>query len=188
MKALILGTALLLAATGAALADGIEIGTPGYGGPGCAGGTATIIASPAGTSFGMVFDGYLMEAGGGGKGLDRKACAVAVPVKVPAGMSIALQAVALRGHASLPDGAEAVVSIEPFFAGSQGPKQETTLKGPTDEPFSVVVLPAAEAVWSPCGADVNLRVNTSVRLTAKGEKAWVNVYGMTLYRVETKAC
>jgi hypothetical protein len=182
------GLALALTLTGAARADAsaVSFGAVGYGGTGCPEGTGHVITAPDGQSATLVLDGYSVGTGEGG--VDRKACALAVPVTVPAGMAVAIRSLALRGQARLPAGATATLSVEPFLAGATGTPQTRALSGPLDMPLTQLVsLPDTQLDWSACGGAVTLRVNTSLRMQPAPGSA-VTLSAINLYRLATKAC
>ncbi len=143
-------------------ADEIKLGYPGYGGNGCPAGSASVTLSPDQTQLSILFDQYIVEAGGA-KTIDRKSCNIAIPVTVPQGWSISLFQVDYRGFNSLPAGARAVMNAEYFFAGSRGLRYSTSFYGPQAQDYLIQDGLLAEAiVWSGCGATTNLRVNTSM--------------------------
>lgn len=147
-----------------ALADDISIGHPDYGGNGCPGGTVSTTLSPDQKSLSVLFDQYIAEAGGGtGKSLDRKSCNVAVPVHIPQGYSIAIFQVDYRGFRSIPFGGSGQFRVEYFFAGAQGPLLGRSFRGGEEGDYLLTHnLVASALVWSPCGANTNLRINSSV--------------------------
>lgn len=160
-----LATLSLLAASLSAFAqDTIQLGYPAYGGNGCPSGTASATLSPDGKSLSVIFDQFVTEAGpASGRTIDRKACNIAVPVHVPNGYSISILAVDYRGFVSLPQGANARLSAEYFFAGQRGPIFARDFRGRVDQDYTFNNTLGVQAmVWSPCGADVNLRVNASM--------------------------
>lgn len=159
---LVLTVAMLMSV--AAKADDISLGLPAYGGTGCPAGTVDAVLSPDNKVLSVLFDGFVAEAGrSSGKTMDRKSCNLAVPVHVPQGFSVSLISVDYRGFVSVPSGAEARFSAEYFFGGSTGPKVNNIFRGPQDQDYTLTDnLLATALVWSPCGADVNLRVNTSM--------------------------
>ena len=54
-------------------------------------------------------------------------------------------------------------SAEYFLAGSRGPRYRKTFRGETFEDYTITNdIGVVGLVWSRCGADVNLRVNTSM--------------------------
>lgn len=157
-----------LALSGAAFADDIYLGTPGYGGSGCPQGTVSAVLSPDAKSLSLLFDQYQVMAGGNtGFQLDRKACNVAIPVHVPQGLSISVIAVDYRGFNSLPQGASSQFNVEYFFAGSRGPSFRKNFYGPQVSDYLISnKLQVGAIVWSTCGADVNLRTNSSMRVSS----------------------
>lgn len=160
-----------------AMAQDIQLGIPAYGGNGCPSNTAGITLSPDQKSLSILFDQYIVEAGGAtGRSLDRKSCNLAIPVRVPQGYSISVFQVDYRGFTALPWGSRAQFNVEYFFAGSRGPRQTKTFMGPSNQTYALSDSLAAEAlVWSPCGADTNLRVNTSMMVQSQSAQAMATV-------------
>lgn len=162
--------ALLASSLSTFAADTIELGYPAYGGNGCPSGTASAVVSPDGKSLSIIFDQFVTEAGqGSGRTLDRKSCNIAVPVHVPNGFSISILAVDYRGFVSLPQGASAKLTAEYFFAGMRGPQFVKDFIGRQDTDYTFNNKLGVQAmVWSPCGADVNLRVNAGMMVRNSG--------------------
>lgn len=198
MKSLLVGTLALtsLAAALPASADDISLGLPGYGGSGCPSGSVSAILSPDGKSLSMLFDEYSVSAGGTtGRAFDRKACNVAIPVHVPNGYSIAVVGVDYRGYNHLPSRAASQFNVEYFFAGGRGPAFRRTFNGALDSDYFINNQLAVETlVWSPCGADVNLRTNSSMRLSTYGNAEASSsvdsqdVNAAIVYRLQMRQC
>ena len=106
----------------------------------------------------------MAEAGDGtGKKIDRKSCNTAIPVHVPQGLSVSVFKLDYRGFVSTPPGGKARLSVNYFFAGSRGPRVVRDFPGSFDDEYTLTDnLQAAAFVWSKCGADVNLRINSSI--------------------------
>jgi len=154
--------AALMALNSSAMADDIYLGQAGYGGNGCPAGSASVTLSPDAKSLSIIFDQYMAEAGRG-RTIDRKSCNIAIPVHVPQGMSVSIIDVDYRGYVSAPAGAMASLRTEYFFAGSRGPTFQKNFTGPYDSDYTLNSKLSLNAmVWSACGEDVNLRVNTSM--------------------------
>ena len=174
MKKILAIAALLVGSSfaGAAFADDIALGKPGYGGTGCPDGSASVTLSPDAKSLSILFDEYYVEAGGStNKSLDRKSCNIAIPVHVPQGLSVSILTIDYRGYNSLPSGARSVFNVEYFFAGQKGPTFSKTFNGSLDKDYLITnKLKASALVWSKCGADVNLRTNSSIRVQTKQNK------------------
>lgn len=154
-------------------ADDIRLGVPGYGGTGCPGGTASVTLSPDAKALSILFDQYVAESGGAtGKSIDRKTCNVAIPVHIPQGFSVSIFKVDYRGYAAVPHGAEGQFNVEYFFAGIRGPKFTKTFPGGTDREYTLSNnIGVSALVWSRCGEDVNLRINTSALSKTNGSFA-----------------
>lgn len=158
------GTAIaLFLLSFAAQANEIQLGTPAYGGTGCPAGSASVALSPDRQAITMLFDQYVVEAGGS-KALDRKNCNIAVPVKVPAGYSVAVFAIDYRGFASLPSGARAQLNVDYFLAGEgRGVRTTKSFRGPYSSDYLTTDRLGLESVvWTGCGASTILRANTSI--------------------------
>jgi len=198
MKTLIAFAALALAAgiSGAAHAEDITLGEPGYGGTGCPGGSVSATLSPDATSLSLLFDSYQVEAGGDtGKKFDRKSCNIAIPVHVPQGISISVLSIDYRGYNQFEQGSDSQFNVEYFFAGAQGPTFTKKFIGPQDEDYLIHnELTAKTIVWSKCGADVNLRTNSSIRVNTKNNKQALatvdseDVSAAIVYQLQWKKC
>ncbi|MCB0364881.1 MAG: DUF4360 domain-containing protein [Bdellovibrionaceae bacterium] len=160
IKSLVL--ALTVAFSSAAIADGIRLGeNVGYGGNGCPAGSASITLSPDASTLSILFDQYMAEAAP--RKFARKSCNISVPVHVPQGYSVSLMKIDYRGFNMLPRGAYSDFNVEYFFAGQRGPKMTRRFRGEQAEEYLIQDgLVASAMVWSACGADVNLRVNSSI--------------------------
>ncbi len=199
MKQILAIAALALIGSFATLAhaqDDIALGEPGYGGTGCPGGSVSATLSPDAKSLSLLFDAYSVEAGGDtGKTFDRKSCNVAIPVLVPQGLSISVLAIDYRGYNNVPVGANSQFNVEYFFAGARGPTFTRRFNGPKDEDYLIHNELVAQAiVWSACGADVNLRTNSSIRVTTTGNKQALatvdseDVSAAIVYLLQWKQC
>ena len=173
MKALLMTVAAVGALSVAAAAsaqinpDDISLGEPGYGGTGCPSGSVSTTLSPDAKSLSLIFDQYQVSTGGEtGRSFDRKSCNVAIPVHVPDGYSVSVLKVDYRGFNHLPRGASSQFNVEYFFAGGRGPAFRRTFYGVLDSDYLIQnTLVAESMVWSRCGEDVNLRTNSSFRLS-----------------------
>lgn len=156
--------AMGLMLSSAAMANGLVLGQPQYGGNGCPAGSASATVSPDGSAISILFDQYIAEAGATtGRRVDRKSCNLAVPVQVPQGYSVAVFQVDYRGFNAVPAGGYNRFDTEYFWAGARGPRMSRVFTGPANSQFSLRDnLVAQTLVWTPCGAPVTLRVNSSM--------------------------
>ena len=163
MKSFLLISASWIVSLSAQAQNAIQLGQPIYGGSGCPQGSASATLSPDAKDVSILFDSFQVEAGPNGKRIDRKSCNLAIPLHIPQGYSVSIFTVDYRGFTSLPLGGRAMFNAEYFFAGSRGPQAARMFSGPKSENYIFTNQLAAEAlVWSPCGADTNLRVNSSM--------------------------
>ncbi len=169
-KIVLLACSLLLGTP--AFADDISLGKPGYGGTGCPDGTVSATLSPDAKSLSLLFDQYQVAVGGTtGKSFDRKSCNIAIPVHVPQGLSVSILKIDYRGFNHLPQSATSQFNVEYFFAGTRGPSFQRTFRGVLDEDYLINNELLAQAiVWSGCGADVNLRTNSSMRVSTTSNR------------------
>ena len=176
--------------------ENITLGEPGYGGTGCPGGSVSATLSPDATSLSLLFDEYIVEAGGdSGKRFDRKSCNIAIPVHVPQGISVSVIAIDYRGYNNFPAGADSQFNVEYFFAGARGPTFTRKFRGPQDEDYLIQnQLTAQTIVWSKCGADVNLRTNSSIRVNTRNNQQAMatvdsqDVSAAIVYQLQWKKC
>jgi len=152
------------------LVGAIRLGEPTMAGTGCPRGSVFAAWNESDGDIELVFEKFQAEAGGRrGKSLDRKACAVALPVQVPSGYSVSMQDQRLSGFAVLPSGGKGTLNVESFFAGTRGPVLSKTLRGPLAEGFAVSTEDLPD-VWSACGQDVIVRMNMSVTAKTNGDR------------------
>lgn len=195
---MVLSTLVMAAGLSAHAQAGLRLGQPAYGGTGCPGGSASVTLSPDETALSILFDSYLAEAGSGtGKNMDRKSCNISIPVQVPSGYSVAIFQVDYRGFNLIPAaGAYTRLDTEYFWAGSRGPRFARTYSGPMADNYTQSDgLIAHTLVWTPCGASVNLRVNSSImaQTNRRQEQTMITVDSADLtsgliYRLQFRRC
>jgi len=195
MRAILAGAVMVLASS-AANADDISLGLPGYGGDGCPAGSVSATLSPDQRALSLLFDQYQVNAGGtSGLAFDRKSCNVAIPVHVPQGRSVSILAVDYRGYNNLPAGAASQFNVEYFFAGGRGPSFRKNFMGPLDSDYTISNQLVADAlVWSGCGVDVNLRTNSSMRVSTRNNQQAMatvdteDVNAAIIYHLQWRSC
>ncbi len=195
-KKVLVGLSLCLMSLATLAADDISLGTPAYGGNGCPADSASVSLSDDAKSLTILFDKFIVEAGGMNKTLERKSCNIAIPVHVPQGFSVSVVSVDYRGYVSLPVQASARLTAEYFLAGSLGPKFDRVYMGKTDTDYTFRNDIGINAqVWSPCGADAILRVNAAmlVKTNRYNDEAYASVDSADfkagiLYQLQWKRC
>ncbi|MBF0208111.1 MAG: DUF4360 domain-containing protein [Oligoflexia bacterium] len=197
MKNLIGLLFVLLSLTVFAAEPDIRLGVPGYGGSGCPVGSADVTLSPDKSAISMLFDEYVVEAGGSSRrSFDRKTCGISVPVFVPRGYSVSIFKIDYRGFVDAPIGGQAHFNVEYFFAGAQGPKFRKIFNGGYNSEYLLTnMLQATAVVWSPCGQSVNLRVNSSmlVRTNSRFDDSMATVDSIDIksgiiYHIQWRTC
>lgn len=194
-KSLTVCTVLAFASV-CAFADDIYLGVPGYGGSGCPAGTVSVTLSEDAKTLSLLFDAYQVSAGGStGRSFDRKSCNIAIPVHVPEGYSISILQVDYRGFNYLPQYASSQFNVEYFFAGSQGPSFRRNFNGPLNTDYLIHnELAVSALVWSPCGADVILRTNSSIKINTYYNREAVasvdseDVNAAIIYQLQWRRC
>lgn len=200
MRKLLLTTVFSLLSV-VAKADDIALQEPSYGGTGCPQGTVGVALSPDAKSLSVVFDQYLAEAGkSAGKTLDRKTCNLVVPIHIPQGMSVSVLKVDYRGYTYVPRSAQAKFDVEYFLksfnSNNTGPKASRTFNGPVDKDYLISHnLGVTATVWSACGEDVNLRINSSITARTNSKRDDVlatvdstDIAGGMIYHLQWKKC
>ena len=193
-KSILLFSAMMLSVP--AFAADISLGEPGYGGTGCPAGTVSVTLSPDAKSLSLLFDQYQVAVGGDtGKSFDRKSCNIAIPVRVPQGLSVSVLKIDFRGFNHLPKSATSQFNVEYFFAGTRGPAFQRRFNGPLDEDYLINnELTVQAIIWSGCGADVNLRTNSSMRVQTTGNREAMasidseDVSAGIIYQLQWRSC
>jgi len=186
----------LLLATYTAQAQDLRLGQPEYGGTGCPAGSASVALSPDQKAISILFDQYVVEAGGA-KSFDRKNCNIAIPVSVPNGYSVSVFAIDYRGFTGLPVGGRAQLAVNYFLAGdSNGVRTQKTFYGPTSWDYiKSDSLGMSSVVWSACGAYTILRASTTmlVQSNSRREQAMAtvdsaDVQAGIIYHLQMRPC
>jgi hypothetical protein len=175
----------------------VEIRELLWAGSGCpAGSVASSIASDY-KAFSLAFDSYIASAGPDIPITEnRKNCNLIIRLSFPSGWSFTIFNMDYRGFASLDEHVDGKQRSAYFFEG-QYPSSalQTTLVGPYDDNYEIgdtVDL----AVYSPCGEDRALNINTEVRVNNRKNR---NGYGLMttdtitgellhIYRLKWRKC
>jgi hypothetical protein len=136
-------------------------------GSGCAPGTASVSADANRTGFRVRYHDFIAEAGGSAATTDRrKNCQMSILVTVPAGWTFAIASVNYRGRARLLSGASGLHRTTYYWQGeSRSDSTEQEFTGPFSGFWSTQDV-APVLVYSDCGAERILNVNTELRVDA----------------------
>jgi hypothetical protein len=182
MKSALLALLPLVAASPVVVptqADGPDPGTVRirgvtYGGSGCPQGSVSVQLSSDQTLVTLIFDEYIASIGPDvSVGDQRKNCQLNFALTYPGGFQYSVFQADYRGYADLDAGVTGTMKSTYYFSGqSQQTSTEAVFQGPLNGDY----LKSDEAdqvslVWSPCGAEGMLNVNSQVRLTSNNRNA-----------------
>jgi hypothetical protein len=146
----------------------VAIDVVSVNGSGCPANTAAVAAAPDNTSFTVTYSNYLAQVGVGATPTDfRKNCQLTVLVHTPQGFSFAVEKADYRGFADLVGGASGSERANYYFQGS--PKTAVVVhnfNGPLFNDWEATdMTDTASLVFSPCGQDRDLNINTELRVS-----------------------
>lgn len=146
-----------LAASQASIAapslNSVYFNEPSYGGSGCPQGSASSSLTPDGLTLTMLFDSYTASP-------TRKACNISIPVHVPNGFQVSTITADYRGFAQ----GRGELKRSYFFAGGAGSSFTDVLGTSSGTTYlKTDDLIETSNIWSRCGADVNMRINSAIR-------------------------
>lgn len=179
-------TSLVLACS--QLAEAQIFGQIGYAGTGCPEGTLTAITNEnKGTATFNLSDMTTTVGAQTSATLDRAACAITIPIAVPAGKKIESVQATYIGSAVVSELATLKLNSEHFVAGSQGKVNKVTL-GATEA--SSFALTSINKINSTCGQSVNLRANFNqlAQTDAGDNELTVGVIDKVKYKVIFSSC
>ena len=137
-------------------------------GTGCPAGTWDTQLSQDGQTFTTTFSAFETEVDRT-RAVSIKNCLLAIKLHSPQGLSYSVQDFYYSGYAFLEEGVDARLVSQYYFQGNPAENQqpETTFVGPKDDTYLIQDSRKqieAQPVWSPCGVDRNLIINTTIRL------------------------
>ncbi|GAA3905323.1 DUF4360 domain-containing protein [Actinoplanes auranticolor] len=139
----------------------------GANGSGCPPGSIAILPSEDNTAFTVIYSEYTAQVGPDIKAAERrKNCQIALDIRVPGGFTYTIAQVDYRGYAQLAPGSSGVQTAGYYFAGnSQTARSQHNLKGPKDGYWQKSdELGITSLNYKPCGVEVNLNINTELRV------------------------
>jgi hypothetical protein len=169
-------------------------------GTGCRPGSAEVAVAPDNTAFTVTYSEYIAEVGPGVKKTEsRKNCQVNVRVNAPQGFTYAVAQADYRGYLYLEDKATAVQGASYYFQGSSDTAyRKHEFKAPYDGRWQTTdQTDLAAVVWAPCGAKLNLNINTDIQIKPNASKpsssSWMAMDSTdasvnTVYHLAWKKC
>ncbi len=173
----LLAALLPLTFASAALADApgyVRIRNISYAGSGCPAGTVSQNVAPDLLAFTLLFDSYIAQIGPGvALSESRKNCQLLIDLDFPSGWSYTVFTADYRGYASLQSGVSGQQISSYYFQGqSQTARLGTNFSGPMTRDFQIRDTLGLNAfVWSPCGAQRALNINSQIRLSSSNRTA-----------------
>jgi hypothetical protein len=138
-----------------------DVGEPAVAGNGCPEGTYWVVLSPDGNELSVLFSSFTAKTDASTI-YDYANCNIAIPIEVPAGITIGLLGIDYRGLAYIPTGGTGVISREHFFAGEQGDSLTSSINV-YDQYYDFYYPDETDfEIWSECGDDIIARSNTTI--------------------------
>jgi hypothetical protein len=140
-----------------------------YGGSGCPQGSVGQFISADATTVTLIFDKYIANLN---KNVDssayRRNCQINFDLLYPGGFQYSVFSAEYRGYAQLTKYVTGQVKSTYYFSGSSTQASDTaTFTGPIDGDYKKLdKIDQASTVWSPCGAEGALNINSQIRLSS----------------------
>ena len=138
-----------------------------YNGSGCPIGSVIENVSEDKKAFTLAFSEYIAEVGQGIlRSASRKNCQVSVNLSFPQGWSYSVVSFDYRGYAFLDRNVTGTQKVSYYFQGdSRDAALSSTITGPYDDDFHYNdEFDLLALVWSPCGIERALNLNTQIRV------------------------
>ncbi|PVH91906.1 hypothetical protein DM02DRAFT_576540 [Periconia macrospinosa] len=145
-----------------------------YGGTGCPQGTLSAQLSDDRTLVTLIFDTYIASIGPTVAVTEnRKNCQINVNIKYPGGFQYSVLSADYRGYAAIQKGVSGTLKSTYYFSGQTAQSStEYNFVGPvTGDYLKHDEADSTSTVWSPCGTNGLLNINSQVRLTATNASA-----------------
>ncbi|KAF2186735.1 hypothetical protein K469DRAFT_630701 [Zopfia rhizophila CBS 207.26] len=145
-----------------------------YGGTGCPQKSLSYQISGDRTTVTLIFDAYIASIGPGISVVEqRKNCQLNVDITYPGGFQYSILSADYRGYAALQKGVTGTLKSTYYFSGQQDQSStEYQFVGPlTGDYLKHDQADSTSVVWSPCGAEGMLNINSQVRLQSSNTSA-----------------
>ncbi|KAH8896175.1 hypothetical protein GQ53DRAFT_743490 [Thozetella sp. PMI_491] len=139
-----------------------------FAGSGCPAGSVAGQISSDQTTLTLLYDSFVAQAGAGVPASSyRKNCQMNVKIKYPSGWQFSIFKADYRGYAQIPEGDTGTCKATYYFSGDSRQISTTTIiKGPYEDNYiKTDQLSVETTVWSPCGVEGLLNINSEVRLS-----------------------
>jgi hypothetical protein len=175
----------------------ISLGQPAYAGTGCPAGSASATLTDDGSILSILFDSFTVEAGKTtGRRIDRKNCALRIPVNVGQGYQVALLAFDYKGFAAIPYGASGQLNNSYNYIGGNTLRfNKRFQQGAMGNYSSKDEMISTTLTWSPCGRQIMLATNTDINVVANSSMQQtmlsvdsIDVTAGLLYKIQWRRC
>lgn len=168
-------------------------------GTGCPAGSWDVQISPDGQTFTLRFSAYETSVDPGAV-IAVKDCALGIDLHSPGGLSWTIASAFYQGYGFLDSaGMTATQTAKYYFQGNplQAREGRTDLKGPFDDEYVFVdQVNITDLVWSPCGTDRRVNVNTRIVVKNNTKKTGTGYLNTAVadgslelvFRLQFKAC
>ncbi|KAK5655887.1 hypothetical protein OQA88_5426 [Cercophora sp. LCS_1] len=148
-------------------ADEIQLASVVFAGSGCPAGSVSGNISPDPTKITLAYDYLTAQTGRNITAANsRKNCQLNIKLKHSAGWHFSVSKTSYRGHARIPAGTNGTARATYYFSGESGQATSTVIiPGPYDGEFLKTDEFSLGTIWSPCGNEGLLNINSEVRLT-----------------------
>ncbi|KAK3942891.1 hypothetical protein QBC46DRAFT_423974 [Diplogelasinospora grovesii] len=146
----------------------VQIEAIAFAGSGCPAGSVAGQLSSDLTTITLLYDSFVAQAGQGIPGASyRKNCQLNIKLKYPSGWQFSVFKADYRGYAQIPQGDTGTCKATYYFSGDSNQVSSTmTIKGPYDDNYiKTDQFGVTSTVWSPCGLEGLLNINSEVRLS-----------------------
>ncbi|KAK0708653.1 hypothetical protein B0H67DRAFT_557082 [Lasiosphaeris hirsuta] len=146
----------------------VEITGIAFAGSGCPAGSVSGQLSTDLTTLTLLYTSFVAQAGKNIAASNyRKNCQLNVKLRYPSGWQFSVFKADYRGYAQIPSGDTGVCKATYYFSGESRQISSTlTIKGPYDDNYIKTDQFGVEStVWSPCGIEGLLNINSEVRLS-----------------------
>lgn len=146
----------------------VEITGIAFAGSGCPAGSVSGQLASDLTTITLLYTSFVAQAGRNIPASDyRKNCQLNVKLKYPQGWQFSVFKADYRGYALIPEGDTGTCRATYYFSGESRQIQSTlTIRGPFDDNYVKTDEFGVEStVWSPCGLEGLLNINSEVRIS-----------------------
>ena len=149
----------------------VQITGIAFAGSGCPAGSVSGQLSTDLTTLTLLYTSFVAESGKNVPASNnRRNCQLNVKLRYPQGWQFSVFKADYRGYAQIPSGDTGTCKATYYFSGDSRQISSTmTIRGPYDDNYLKTDQFGLEStVWSPCGVEGLLNINSEVRISSSG--------------------